>query len=710
MMSTISAKLESPPRTRPSIDELDRLFRPRSVAIVGASPIAGTARNSLVRVLMKHGFPGEVFPVNPKQHDVEGMACYPSLEALPKAPDLAMIMTPAETVPGLIRECGDLGIRAAIVFSSGFEDAESGKKLAIELAAAARASGVTMLGPNCQGIWSIREKTMLTFGPAARRLEKLLHSSVAVVSQSGALGGAIANHFQAAGIGSSYIISVGNETTTDMLDGLRWVIEQDDVKTAVLYIEGLEDGAEILRLVERARERGVQIVALKAGISAMGQAATASHTGKIASAGSVYRDVFEQAGIILVDSLLELMTTVKTLQTLPDPRVSGDLLGGIAVVSTSGGACALLADHCEQDGVPMASFSENVAAQLAELLPDFARTENPVDVTGQIRAVPDLLKKTLTTISEDVRTEVIVLQLSSSGQSDVTENQDDIRRVAEVNKIPVVVSLAGEVIDEADVRRLRDGSVLTGFDPAASIRAVKRIYQRQSYTGRAPAETRKANGTNEMPRDWPSVMRYLADSGIEAPGWAILGPGESAENVCRNLAYPLVVKALPDDAEHKTELGLIRLGIASPADVDRHATQIRERLGAPESGVLVQEMAGDGVEVVLSCLRNTDFGPIINIGLGGIAVELFRDIGHLALPVDQAQVRAAIKRLKLWEVLQGFRGKPRADIDALIAATVALGDKFIATPGLMELEINPLVVLPQGQGLLALDALLTTDS
>lgn len=694
--------------TAPDVQALNRLFRPASVAIVGASPVEGTARNSLVKVLRKHGFTGDVFPVNPKQTEIEGLKCYPSLAALPQSPDLAMIITPAATVPGLIRECGAAGIAGAMVFSSGFEETASGKAVARELSQAVRESGVTMLGPNCQGIWSIRDKTILTFGPAARRLDRLAHSPVAVISQSGALGGAIANHFQANGIGSSYIISVGNETTTNMLDCLAWAIEQDDVRTVVLYIEGLDDGARIMALSERARARGVQIVAIKAGVSELGQSATASHTGKIASAGSIYAHVLEQAGVILVDSMAEIFATARALVTLPDPRQSDDPLGGAAIVSTSGGACALLADHCDANGVPLATFSPHISNRLIELLPEFARTQNPVDVTGQIRAVPDLLENTLRTIASDPRTEVLVLQLSSSGQSDITENRALLSSIARQTGLPVVVSLAGETIDPGDIAQLREAGVLVASDPAETIRTIHRVYQRRDFLARPPQAARPLGSARAAPNGWSETMAFLSDVGIGSPSWAILGPDADASTACQKLSFPVVAKALPEDAEHKTELGLVRLKLGSMEQVAAAASDFRKIMGKPEAGILVQEMAGGGVETVLSCLRGTDFGPVLNIGLGGVAVELFRDVAHVALPAGRDQILRALQGLKLWHMLVGFRGSEPADIDALLDAAVALGDRFLATPDLHELEINPLIVRSKGQGLLALDALLGT--
>src|ERR1043166_3790519 len=345
----------APPRqTIGMIDNsrLDNFFRPGSIAIVGASPVRASPRNTLVRVVLKHGLRGRVYPVSPSHSEIEGMKAYASIGELPEAPDLALVITPAHTVPGITAECGAKGIRNALVYSSGFEEVESGREHARRLADAARQHDVAVLGPNGQGVWSVRQRAMLTFASAPLSLEILQHAPIAVISQSGALAGAIGNSLQNSGMGCSYIVSVGNETCLDALDVLCWIIEQDDVRVVALYIEGLRDANRILRIAERARERGVQIVALKAGRSAVGQQATASHTGKIASSHAVYTDVLEQAGVISVNGLADALAAVEVLAFLPNPRVSGDPKAGIAVLSSSGGAGALLADHSSELGIP----------------------------------------------------------------------------------------------------------------------------------------------------------------------------------------------------------------------------------------------------------------------------------------------------------------------------------------------------------------------
>jgi len=686
------------------VPPLDKIFRARSVAIVGASPQPG-ARNRIVKVLIQHGFEGKIYPVSPSADEVEGHKAYKTLSDLPEVPDVALIITPAATVPGLIEECGEKGITCAIVYSAGFEEIEAGKELARQLAEAARKHNIHVLGPNGLGVWSIEAKTMLTFGSAAIELESLSHSPIAVVSQSGALAGAIGNYLQRNGLGCSYIVSVGNETCMDALDALSWVIQQDDVRVVGLYLEGLDNAGRMLKIAALARERGVQIVALKAGRSAFGQEATASHTGKIASPYGIYRDVLDQAGIIMVESLGEMMAALEALCFLPDPRHSDDPMGGIAVVSSSGGAGALLADHSDEHGLPMTTFSDDVAAKLEDILPEFARKANPVDLTGQIRSFPNLFRDTLAVLSEDKRTEAIVVQFASSGLRDLLDNGEEFKNAAKASGLPLIVSFAAEKVNVQMRQEYLRAGVMLSDDPANTMRALKWLYDRTRFGKVEVADRPGRTSEVKPPKCWEEMMSFLQQSDIPPAGWRILQPDEKAADVCKDMSWPVAVKVLPDAAEHKTELGLVKLEVATPEEADAHAAEFRKILDKLDMGVLVQEMVSDGVEVVLSCLGNTDFGPVLSIGSGGAAIELYRDVTYLALPASPAQVEAALRKLKLWEVLQGFRGAPRADIDVLVKAAVGFGDVMLSTPKLLEAEINPVLVRPEGKGLVAVDFL-----
>jgi acyl-CoA synthetase (NDP forming) len=683
-----------------------KFLHPRSVAIVGASPQPGTPRNLLVKNLLKHGFEGAVYPVSPSNAEIEGLKAYKNVGELPEVPDVALVITPAQTVAGVIEECGRKGIRNAVVFSSGFEEVEGGMVHARALAEAARTHGVMLVGPNCNGLWSVQQKAIMTFSGAALAIGQVKHAPIAVLSQSGALAGAIGTALINGGMGLSYIVSVGNETCTDVLDATSAVIEQDDVKVAVLYLEGLDDASRLLGIAHRARQRGVQIVALKAGRSAVGQDATASHTGKIASSHAVYAAAFEQAGVIEVDSIAELLEAVEALAFMHDPRGSRDAKGGVSVLSASGGAGALLADHSHERGITMAEFEDATVAKLDNILPAFGRKTNPIDLTGQVNTVATMLKDACETVAADPRTEAIVVQFASTVRRHLLANKDVFKAVA--REVPVFLSIMGEAVEPELVKDLRDAGVLVCGDPSAAMKALSLLYRRREAMRLAVPATREPLAPRSVPVAWGDMMQFCEDSGVTPAKWVVLGPQDRAAKACKHLSFPLVVKVLPSDAEHKTEMGLVKLRVQSADEVDTLAREFRERMGKPQAGILVQEMVGDGVEVVLACLRDTDFGPVISIGMGGVAIELFRDVTYLALPVSEEQVLVALRKLKLWTLLQGFRGKPMADVPALARAAVRFGDLFLASPQVQEFEINPVIVKKQGEGLAAVDALVTS--
>jgi acyl-CoA synthetase (NDP forming) len=686
------------------LNGLEKFFRPRSVAIVGASPQPGTARNTLVKVLLKHRFAGSVYPVSPSHAEIEGLKAYKSIADLPEAPDVALVITPARTVPGIVAECGAKGIRRVIIYSSGFEETADGKAIAVALREAAEQHDVAILGPNGQGVWSVRGNCMLSFSNALLNLDSIRHAPIAVISHSGALAGAMATTLQKSGMGCSYVVSVGNETCLDALDFLAWVVEQDDVRVVAMYIEALKDGGRIVQIAERARTRGVQIVALKAGRSAVGQQATASHTGKMASAHDVYADVFEQAGIISVSGLSAALVAIEVLTYANSPRDSGDPKGGVSVLSSSGGAGALLADHSSEFGIPLAEFSQQTVDTLTKNLPAFARKENPVDITGQIYSDPNLFRDTCLALESDPRTEAIIVQFASSGPKNLLDNMTVFKSVG--SRLPLLTSFVGPFTDDAIRKELRDAGVLICADPEAAMTALSLLYQRRRFAALPHARPRATLAARPAPSTWADMMAMCEESGITPAKWTLLGADDRAADACASMKFPVVVKALPSDADHKTELGLVRLRLRSFEEIDACAKEFRMRLGKAQSRMLVQEMIEGGVEVLVSCLRQTDFGPIISIGTGGEAVELYRDVVHLALPVSPEQIVGAIRKLRLWKLMSGFRGRPAADVETLARGAAKFGDLFLALPDVNEFEINPVIVKPKG--IYAVDALVAT--
>ena len=688
-------------------DGLDRIFHARSVALVGLSSDPRKMTGAPLGILQQTGFAGRIYVVNPKHREIGGITAYPSIASLPEAPDVAMIMLPARLCADAVRECAAKGIPAAVIPSSGFEESEDGAVAAADLATTARETGMAVVGPNCEGVWSVRSRVLLTFGSAAKR-DVLHHAPVAILSQSGAVAGAVARHLQNDAMGCAYVVSVGNETVLTIADYLEWMIRQDDVRVVLLFIEGARDGQRLLDLIARATSRGILVVALKSGNSEAGLKAAASHTGKMASPYAIYRDLLREAGAIQVDSLTDLIAAGEVLATTPLPAIRGTG-AGVSVFSVPGGTRAMTADQCETHGVPLAIFHRRTVAALSSALPDFGGVENPTDLTGQVLSHPGLFDACLRIIADDPSTEALLVQVANRGPRDVMERIGLLGDVASGGRFPVVASFLGDSLPAPQRVQLRAAGVICARDPAEATRFLGWLYQARRSVSRSANVRRSipaACQATPLPGGWKAMDEYLKSAGIRVPGGRLIAAGDGVAEACSGLSFPVAVKATPDDAEHKTESGLVALNVTDEHQVEAHAKRIREILGRTEAKVLVQEMVAGGVEVLLSAVVNPDFGPVMAIGSGGIAVELHNDVTWLALPTSELAVRAALARLKVGTLLAGFRGAPAADVDALAPAAVKFGDLFLATtPAPAEIEINPLLVLPAGKGVVAVDAI-----
>jgi acyl-CoA synthetase (NDP forming) len=611
-------------------------------------------------------------------------------------------------VPEVIEQCGARGIAAAVVFSSGFEETAEGRERAARLAASARAHDLLVIGPNCEGVWSVPHRVMLTFGSAANR-PVLVPAPVAVLSQSGSVGAGVVRHLQDSGFGCNYFVSVGNETVLTILDVLDYLVGQEELRVVLLFVEGLRDGQRLAAIAERARRRGIQIVALKSGNSTKGGEAIASHTGKVATPYAVYRDVFAQAGILQVESLTQLLEAGEVLSTMPSPRRVGSPQAGLSVFSIPGGTRALTADRCQALGVPLATFAQETVARLSACLPEFGVPHNPTDITGQVLSDPGLFQQALAIIGEDPHTEALLVQLANRGAADARARRTEMKAVGGRMGVPVLVSFLGDRLADAERRDFAEDGLFCAADPADAVRYLSWLYHRRDAAALPPAQeaTPPPEGARPLPADWGGTAALLAEAGIAMPPWRLLAPGEDPARVCRELRPPLVLKVLPEHAAHKTEGGLLRMGLASPAQVAQAAGEIRGRLGREDTPLLVQETVAGGLELVVAVTRNADFGALLAIGSGGILVELLEEIGYLALPVTEAQVERLLNRLKLARLLEGFRGSPRRDRAALVRAAVGLTRLFAAMARhCSELELNPLLVMPEGQGVVAVDVLI----
>lgn len=683
---------------------LDVIFRARSVAFVGVSADPHKLSGFPLRLLLMHKFAGRVFCVNPKHKEIEGVPCAPTIAELPEAVDTAFISLPAAAVPQAVDELGARGVRSAVILSSGFDEVRDGAPLAARLREAAQKHGMLIVGPNSEGIWSVPERLILTFGSAARR-DVLVQGRIAVVSQSGAIGGGLVRQLQDGGWGLSYFVSTGNESILSVMDYLEWLVEQDDTDVVLLFLEGLRDGARLPAIAARAAERGIRIVVLKSGDSEAGRQATATHTGKISSRAAVYRDIFRQCGIPVVSSLSELLETGQVLANLPLPPSRARPGAGLTVVSVPGGTRALMADQCEALGIPLATFEPETVAALDAELPAFAVSQNPIDLTGEVLRRTGMLARALDLVAEDPNTEAVIVQLGNGALRDIVEKRDIFTGFASRHRMPLAVSFLGDVLAPEERAELARQGVWCTRDCYDAVAAMGRLFQARRAVAQPPKVAVEPGALSSS--NWVDMACVIEGAGVPLSPWKLLRPGDDAGAVLQALGGEVAVKALPEDAPHKTELGLLHLGLRSADAVEKGAAAIRKTLGRPDAAVLVQAMAPAGLELLLTVTNDPDFGPILTVGAGGTDVEMLEDAANCALPASRQTIRDLFLSLRTARKYDGWRGSRPYDMAAAIDAAEDLGRVALSMPGnWRSIEINPLRVLHKGA--MALDALVET--
>lgn len=680
--------------------DLSGLLHARSVCLIGASADTARVAGQPLQLLIKHGYQGRIVCVNPKYSEIAGQPCFASVGDLPGPVDAALVTLPAALVPDAIRDCGKRGIRNVVVLSAGFEETEEGKPLGAVVARHAATYGITVVGPNSEGLWSPSARLLLTHGTAANR-DKVLAGPVSVLSQSGSIGAGVVRQLQDLGVGCRYFVSLGNETVLTLCDCVEWMVEEGGSRVILLFIEGLRVGAVLVDAARRAARAGIAIVALKAGASAAGREATASHTGKMASSARVYAAMFRQAGILEVSSLSELIEAGEVL-SLPPPLHSGN---GIAVLSASGGCRALIADAAERAGLALPAFAANTGQAAFEIMQGEGVASNPMDVPMTSLYNPERFAALSNALADDGQTQALLFQYANRGLRQVVDHVLLLGQLRERTGKAVAVSFLGDTAPAETRTSLREAGVLCAREPDQAVRQLGWLRVRSASMALPPRRARPAlsGGHGSPPVTWEEQIGFLESCRIATPAWRAVGPGAEVAGACQGLRFPLAVKAFPQDADHKSEAGLVLTQVRDAPTLVHAVATVRERLGKP-SRVLVQEMAASGVEALLAARIDPDFGPVLAIGSGGIAVEWMGDLTYLALPVTADEVERALDALMLARLLRPFRGRAAADRNALVAAACRLGDAFLAS-GMQEVEINPLFLRTEGEGVVAVDVL-----
>jgi acyl-CoA synthetase (NDP forming) len=691
--------------------DLARLLRPRSVAIVGASPTPGALGNSVMRNLDRLGFAGDLHLVNPKRSEIDGRPCVASIDDLAEGVDVAVLAIPGPAVLDSVRALARRGAGAAIIFSAGFaEGGEEGLAAQAEIGEIARRSGMVIEGPNCLGMANFIDGIPLTFveiPPIPRRAGR----NIALVSQSGAMAIVETTTLIAKGLGLSYFISTGNEAASGVEDYVEQMLDDADTQIIGMIVEQFRDPARFLSLARRAAGLGKPIVLLHPGKSAAARESAATHTGAMAGDYSVMRTKVRDAGVVLVDSLEELGDVLDLAARAPRPPV-----GAAAVLTESGAFKALTLDLCEQIGLDLPHPSDRASALLREGLPDFIPVSNPMDLTAQALVDPDLYRRTLQALLADPQYGSVVFAVI---QTDAPTSD---------RKFPAVIAAMEELTPETPVifagmddgaevpahyiERLRRLGVSYFPSPDRAFRAIRRY-------GEAMGRAATRSALEPVAIDLPlagTIPEYrakqlLAPVGISFPPGGFARSADEAKGVAARVGYPVALKAQSARLSHKSDAGGVILNVADDAAMDRAWNRLHANVAAYDAsltldGVLVEAMDKRGVEMIVGAKNDPDWGPVILVGFGGVQAELHQDVRVIVPDLSAEAIEAELLALKGAALLTGFRGSPRLDVAALAALVERLGAAVRGTPGIREIDLNPVVVFPEGEGCSALDALM----
>jgi acetate---CoA ligase (ADP-forming) len=684
-------------------------FAPRGVAIIGASASANKLSYGILRNMTLYGYTGQVAPVNPKADEILGLKCYPDIDRVPDPVDLAVVVLPAPAIQDTLRACGQRGIHAVTIISGGFKEVGAGgadmEKACLELA---RSYGMRLVGPNCVGTLDLYTGLNTTF--ISGLPDK---GGIGFVSQSGAVGGGVVDLLRGKKIGFSAFASLGNEADVTEADMIEYLADDSNTRVIAVYVEMIRDGRRFMEVAGRVTPQK-PIILLKAGRTSAGARAVSSHTGSLAGSHAAYQAAFRQSGVIEVDSVAELFDLAVALDFQPLPK------GGRTVLLTNaGGPAALASDSLAVNGLSMADLAPETRENLRQGLNPAAQVGNPVDMLGG--AEPPEYAMALKSVLADPGVDMAIPILVPQALVDPVEVARQVGLVSQGCGKPVVACLMGE----ASLRDARQ--VLHGFNvpmyiyPESTGRVLGAMLRYSQWRSCPPEKPVPLAGLDTTTaRAWLELVYgqnalgerqtrpLLAAYGIPQVPGGFAASADQAVKMAEQVGLPVVMKIVSPDILHKSEAGGIKLNLKSAAEVESAYTALMSEVGArlPQAdleGVLVEAMAPRGQEVIVGMKRDPNFGPLMMFGLGGIYVELFSDVAFRVAPVGRSEALSMIHQTRAGRLLTGFRGAPEADLEAVVDVIQRLSQLALDFPEIEEVEVNPLLVLPKGQGALALD-------
>lgn len=703
MPDASSGPLAAPP-------SLGALFHPRSIAFLGASERPNTPASRGLRNCLRHGFRGALYPVNPKYDALFGAKCYPSLAALPEVPDLVMIGLSAEMTLDAVAQCRDAGVPVVVACSAGWEEqGAEGQARALRLRDLTAGSPMRLLGPNCLGAGNPARGMSLGYNSSFESIRLDRPGRVALVTQSGAMMGGLLLNAEDGGASVGLYAHVGNAMDIGMEEIVEYLADDAGTDVIALMIEGLRLPARFVSAAQRARAAGKPLVVFKAGTSELGRQAVLSHTGALAGSDEVFAAVCREQGILRVQECEDLMPAAALLANW---RHKAPAAGqGLLVFTLSGGAASILADECAAAQVPLPPLAPATLERLQALLPSYVKADNPLDVGGAVFSDPELPRKAMAIALEDPGIDAVLWVGVGAPRDERSclwlEQALDVLQASP--KPGALIPVSG-FAQEAGFARARAAGVpvCRSLRAAATLIGHARAWRRPVVAPGTGAAHLPALPPGDRVIDELRSKALLAELGVRVPQSRLAADADEVGAAAQALGGPVVVKGIVEGVLHKSELGLVALGLADAAAAEAAARAMQARSpGLQFRGFLVERMAQRGVEVVLGIHRDPAFGPVLMFGLGGLAVELFKDVAFATCPVSPQGARALIGMTRAAALLRGFRGAPAADEEALVQAMVRLSQfAHHHRASLAEMDVNPVIVLPDGQGVLALDAVI----
>ncbi|MCA0405353.1 MAG: acetate--CoA ligase family protein [Proteobacteria bacterium] len=688
------------------MNAIARLFKPRSVAVIGASGDPSKTAGRPIAYLRKHGFSGEIYPVNPRVESIDGLKCYPDIASLPAAPDVAMICLGAERAIAAVRELSQRGTLAAIVLASGYgETGEEGMRRQQELIEAA--GSMRILGPNTIGLVNLTDDIPLS-ASGALEMEKFPAGAIGLVSQSGGILGALLSRAAARGIGMSKLVSTSNEVDLELADFIDYLVDDEATRVIALYVETVRNPEKFRAACLRAANAGKPVVAFKIGRSEAGARAAVSHTGALAGADRMYDALFKQVGVIRAQTFADFID-------IPAALASGRILKGnrVAVLTSTGGAGTLISDAMGVSGFETPAPDAETAERLRALQTgdEAALDRNPIDVT-LAGLKPDLLRGAINTLLASPSYDALVIIVGSSALAMPELMVGAIKDCLPNSDKPVFAYVSPHAPNLAAL--LNERGVPAYVAPESCAAALDAMLQVASWQSPAVNGTKAATvSVSDVPGgslDEAQAKDLFARFGLPGVRETIVTTPEEAIIAAKSLGERVVIKILSGEITHKSDIGGVAVGVPAAeagARLTAMIAEVKAKAGFTPTRFLVQEMVSGGTEVILGVHRDS-LGTGILLGMGGVQAELFKDTTLRLVPscgeLSRDDALSMARELKTWPLLDGFRGRPKADVGALASAIVAfsrmasqLGDKLV------EAEINPIFVLPEGQGVRAAD-------